>query len=259
MISILKQYANKSIIKEEKEEKLEKPTNEEEQKTEGEINKKNDKEEYLKKIRSENLEKARKAQKETKSRILHQGQSMGELLCKTADTPINKLTTSINKLNDPIPNKFANEKITKTEMIIEAKPNLEQHIKENPKVSTKPTYKRKTGMEKYQMWTTKSYFISIDPPVKLPDGDRKRFKISFKYFDSHTSKEKKKTISFGESNVEYYIDHLDEEKNRRYLSRQKGYYTPFHKNFWVNCLLCSESSLIKSYNKVVCTFITDRN
>ena len=60
-------------------------------------------------------------------------------------------------------------------------------------------------------------------------------------------------IIFGDRDTEYYIDHQDDQKNKIWLSKQRGYYTPFHKNFWVSCILCSESSTLKSYNKLMST------
>jgi hypothetical protein len=47
---------------------------------------------------------------------------------------------------------------------------------------------------------------------------------------------------FGDRRIEYYIDHQDDEKNKVWLSRQRGSFTPFHKNFWVNCNLFLKES-----------------
>lgn len=112
-------------------------------------------------------------------------------------------------------------------------------------------YKRKTKMDKYKMWVGESRFVSIDPPTTLEDNFKNRFKIVFRYFDPIDKKIKKKTMTFGRKGVEYLIDHGNEQQNKIWLSKQRGYYTPFHKNFWVNCILCSEKNILKAYNKTL--------
>ena len=174
-------------------------------------------------IRLENLKKARENQK--KNLELKRSQNLNH---PSSD---NKKQLQQNK-----------ETSVKT---LEEKKNEQNCVSEKENVK----YKRKSKMEKYKLWNKDCYFISIDPPVKLPDESKTRYKICFKYFCAMDNKVKRKTICFGRKDMEYLVDHNNDERNKMWLSKQRGYYTPFHKNFWINYLLCSENSVNKAYNK----------
>lgn len=129
--------------------------------------------------------------------------------------------------------------------------NAADEKNQNQYVQKKKNYKRKSKMEKFKMWNSDCYFVSIDPPVNTPEFSKSRYKISFKYFCGIDKKFKRKTVVFGKKDTEYLVDHGDEDRNRIWLSKQRGYYTPFHKNFWINYLLCSDKNIQKAYNKTL--------
>ena len=110
--------------------------------------------------------------------------------------------------------------------------------------------KRRSKKEIQEQWTRDYKFVSIDPPSELPSGNL-RYQVSFKYFDPNDKKTKKKTLRFGKRGVQYFIDHKNDVENRRFLNRQKAYYSPFSKNFWIVSLLCTELSIYKSYTRLL--------
>lgn len=207
------------------------------------------KEEKLRELRLSNLQKARESQGQRKEGgILDKKGEMGVFLHAQLNKKITETKKPIEEEENITPISTNNDNI-----IVKEEP-IKSVTASTPKTSTtveKTPYKRKSKMEKYKMWTKDSHFVSIDPPIALPDGERSRYKISFKYFDPIDKKTKKKTMNFGKQGVEYYVDHGNEDKNKIWLSKQRGYYTPFHKNFWVNCILCSELSVLKAYNKTL--------
>jgi hypothetical protein len=154
-------------------------------------------------------------------------------------TNVNSLNTKKNTTRENIKEEYE-QKINNNDARIDNEDN-----------ETKKSYKRKTKLDKFKLWNKDCYFVSIDPPSKLPDTSKTRYKITFKYFCDNDKKIKRKTMFFGQKNIEYLVDHGDEDKNRLWLSKQRGYYTPFHKNFWINCLLCSEKNMLKAYNKAI--------
>ena len=111
-----------------------------------------------------------------------------------------KETRRLENLEKARQAKYAS-KSTKSESIINSKPissNNDNIIKpegdgNEKKVGVsltstdKKTYKRKSKMEKYKMWTNTTKFTSIDPPIDLPDGSRYRYKITFKYQDEQNN------------------------------------------------------------------------
>ena len=191
-------------------------------------------------IRLENLKKARENQKSKKNLLPDQNTKNK----KISETSKENKTDIKNKSIETNPLK---RKIAKLEEE-DKQPNKEE---EEEHTDEKHKYKRKSKMEKYKLWNKDCYFMSIDPPIKLPDESKTRYKICFKYFSAVENKVKRKTICFGRKDTEYFIDHNDDERNRIWLSKQRGYYTPFHKNFWINYLLCSELSVNKAYNKTL--------
>lgn len=111
--------------------------------------------------------------------------------------------------------------------------------------------KRKTKSEINNSWTRDHKLVSIDPPVENKSNPNIRYSVSFKFFSPDDNKVKKRTIKFGEAKKEYFIHHQDETKNKKMMSNFKAYYSPFHKNFWVLSLLCSENTLNKAYTKLL--------
>ena len=204
---------------------------------------KRQKEEEIKRIRIENLEKARK-RKDCK--IQDEKRENG-YIHSTKITLEKNNVISTNSNNIIKPEEEDDEEI-KTQIADNTPPTLKSNDPKKP-------YKRKTKMEKYAMWSEGSKFVSIDPPITLPETEKSRFKISFKYYDPRDQKTKKKTMCFGKQDVEYLIDHGDDQKTKAWLSRQRGYYTPFHKNFWISCLLCTERNIMKAYNRAIATLI----
>ena len=200
-------------------------------------------------IRLENLKKARENQKSKKNPTTIHLPEQSSTNKKIDETPkennqIKKTSSEVVVIN-PLKRKIA--KLEEEDQ----KHQQEQQQQQQQLPDEKQKYKRKSKMEKYKLWNKDCYFISIDPPVKLPDESKTRYKICFKYFSAVENKVKRKTICFGRKDTEYFIDHNDDERNRIWLSKQRGYYTPFHKNFWINYLLCSELSVNKAYNKTL--------
>ncbi len=117
-------------------------------------------------------------------------------------------------------------------------------------VIKKENKKRKTKTEINSSWTRLHKFISIDPPTELK-GEKYRYSVSFRYYDPADGKQKKKSIKFGSHDKEYLIHHKDDIKNKNMLGKMKAYYCPFHKNFWVVSLLCSDIFLSKAYTKLL--------
>ncbi len=183
-------------------------------------------------IRLENLKKARENQK--KNLELKKLNKTSSVLPKKSPVNNNNILNSKSSVQNTENKKTPNE-----------------HVEEEQNTPNDKKYKRKSKMEKYKLWNKDCYFISIDPPVKLPDESKTRYKICFKYFSSPDNKVKRKTVCFGKKNIEYLVDHCDDDRNKMWLSKQRGYYTPFHKNFWINYLLCSEISINKAYNKAL--------
>ncbi len=122
------------------------------------------------------------------------------------------------------------------------------------KPSPTPPKKRKSKRELNELWTKDYKFISIDPPQENTQGIY-RYSISFKFKDPTDGKIKKKSIKFGKKDVKYLIDHKNDVENRRFLNKQKGYYSPFNKNFWCVSLLCSDVSIQKAYTKLLSTVL----
>lgn len=114
--------------------------------------------------------------------------------------------------------------------------------------------KRKTKRELNELWTKDYKFVSIDPPLENNEGIH-RYSVTFKYRDPTDGKTKKKSIKFGKKDVKYLIDHKNDVENRRFLNKQKGYYSPFNKNFWCVSLLCSDVSIQKAYTKLLSTVL----
>lgn len=116
-----------------------------------------------------------------------------------------------------------------------------------------PKRKKLKESEKYELWTEEHKLLSIDPPSSLSDNAKitnLRYKISFRYFDPPSRRIKRKTIRFGKTDQEYFIDNGDTYKRKKLLAKFKGYYTPFHKNFWVTGLLCTENDIQTAYKKL---------
>lgn len=202
--------------------------------------------------RLENLRKAREVQQEIKKRKLEQVSSN-----QATPTSLNFTQPSVKPSKKDFLT-YQREKNQKNEMFQQF--NKDENVdsdahKEKIASEAKKNYKRKSKMEKFAMWNKDCYFVSIDPPIPLPEESRTRYKIGFKYYCSIENKMKRKTIFFGKKDTQYFIDHKDENKNRLWLSKQRGYYTPFHKNFWINYLLCSETNIVKAYNKTIETLL----
>lgn len=130
---------------------------------------------------------------------------------------------------------------------------------QQPKNSQTPTLaqapkKKKSKTEINNSWTREHKLVAIDPPIETKDGPC-RYSVSFKYYDPTDKKIKKRTTKFGDKNKEYYVNHGDDNLNKRLLSNLKAYYTPFHKNFWVVSLLCNEITIQKSYTKLLSSII----
>ena len=222
-------------------------------------------------LRLENLKKAREAQKQKKTlndnifkpigenKKTHMSFSKkdnGDIVLADEDSDKNHRTTaeeeedssSENTTGDKIVEEEEEEEEEKAHVVA----NKTQFKKTQPVESKKNApIKKKSKMERYAMWTKDCYFIAIDPPVALPDSSRSKYKVSFRYYCGVDKKEKKKTVFFGKKSTEYFIDHHNDEKNKLWLSKQRGYYTPFHKNFWINRFLCSDITIQKSYGRTV--------
>lgn len=263
MFSLLQKYSVKSNINEKPDKNI-LPINVKIQKPQ--IEQENEKEndeariERLRRARITNLQKARESQQKqtikeqilsansfknvevkdyekksspTKGRISNQSGKVGDILCEKK--PQSDLNESVNSKSNV-------QKIEQEDNIVTDD-------------TTKKKYKRKSKMEKYKMWTNDSRFVAIDYPIELTNSERSRFKVVFRYYDHSDKKIKRKTINFGKRDCEYLIDHNNDEKNKSWLARQRGYYTPFHKNFWISCLLCSENTVEKAYNKLISTLL----
>lgn len=130
-------------------------------------------------------------------------------------------------------------------------PRVEEKPKTTHKLEIANLKKRKTKTEINNSWTRDHKLISVDPPVENKTNPNIRYSVSFKFFSPADNKIKKRTIKFGEAKKEYFIHHQDEAKNKKMMSNFKAYYSPFHKNFWVLSLLCSENTLNKAYTKLL--------
>lgn len=111
--------------------------------------------------------------------------------------------------------------------------------------------KRRTKTEINNSWTRDHKLVSVDPPTEYTGKQNSRFCVSFKYYCPQDKKVKKRSIKFGDRKKQYFIDIQDEAKNKKMMSNFKAYYSPFHKNFWILALLCSENTLNKSYTKLI--------
>ncbi|HMW40262.1 MAG TPA: hypothetical protein PKD57_12725 [Saprospiraceae bacterium] len=128
---------------------------------------------------------------------------------------------------------------------------VEEKPKPEHRLDSSIQKKRKTKSEINNSWTRDHKLVSIDPPVENKTNPNIRYSVSFKFFCPSDNKIKKRTIKFGEAKKEYFIHHQDETKNKKMMSNFKAYYSPFHKNFWVLSLLCSENTLNKAYTKLL--------
>lgn len=111
--------------------------------------------------------------------------------------------------------------------------------------------KRRTKTEINNSWTRDHKLVSVDPPIEYNGKQNSRYSISFKYYSPEDKKIKKRSVKFGDRNKEYFIHHQDETRNKKMMSNFKAYYSPFHKNFWILSLLCSESTINKAYTKLL--------
>lgn len=183
-----------------------------------------------------------------------------ELLSRAREKKSQLLLEKAGKASNVLHEKVAKETIAKTDIEHDSdassteieedtakkpaekkKSHLFQKKSNNKSVATEKNPRRRN---KFESWGT-SELVSIDKPEAIT-GHKQRFKVSFKYTDGDGNV-KRKTVRFGKSGSEYLVDHKDQMKNKMWLAKQRGYYTPFHKNFWVNCFLCSCDNIDDAY------------
>lgn len=148
---------------------------------------------------------------------------------------------------------FHQEEQKKPEKEIEKKAPQKNHLFKKKQEEEK---KKKTKYDKFRAWG-ESRLVYIEFPERLENNPSARFKVGFKFKDSNDGKLKRKTVKFGKKGFEYLIDHQDTERNKKWLNKQRGFYTPFHKNFWIVNLLCSEKTLQQAYNRCLSVLLVD--
>ena len=136
--------------------------------------------------------------------------------------------------------------------------HVEEKVQDKPMLAIEAPLKKKRIKEsdKYDNWTENHKLLSIEPPLLLNQKNTNlRFKISFRYHDPSDGKSKRKTIRFGKKNQKYFVDDGDHTSRKKLMTRFKGYYTPFHKNFWVCALLSTEKNIYEAYTKLLVEYI----